>query len=347
MKKLKEYFDLVINTAKNPSNKSISRQVLELIALFCRSRLGPGFYFKAGMYDRGYAFSNVMGFLSLREYERQVYRLNNRLYHKCSQNKSIEKAILSTYGIPTPEFLGHFHGVRGLTIAGDAFRTKAQLKHMLELQAVGARLCFKIIDGWGGDGFIAIECLPAKQFLDLESKKEVGFEEFYKILHNPEKEGLIVERYLEQHPVFSSFNPSSLNTCRVLLRVKGDEVVCLSVYLRVGRVGSLVDSSTSGGVIFPVDKMTGVLDAGFTKHERGVFYDSHPDSGVQMCGEKLPCYEEGLDLAKKSILAFPGINFAGVDLAFSKDGPAIIEINIQPDYNGFADTGLPSRAALM
>lgn len=345
--KLRDYFDLVQRTAKNPANKSVARQLVELVALFIRSQLGPGYYFKAQMCSRNYTFSEVMGFLSLRQYERQVYRLNDRLYHKCSQNKSVEKAILATYGIPTPELLGHFHGVRGLTTQGEAFRTKAQLQELLYQQTAGNKLCFKLIDGWGGIGFRAIECLPEKRFLDLQSQEKSGFDEFYQSLRNPEEEGLIVERYLEQHHAFSSFNPSSVNTCRVLLRVKDDKVICLSVYLRVGRTGSLVDNSTSGGVIFPIDKMTGIMKPGFTKHDRGSFYDAHPDSGVHMSGEKLPCFDEGMVLAKKVILAFPGIHFAGVDLAFSTDGPVILEINIQPDYNDFADTSLPSRNALM
>jgi Sugar-transfer associated ATP-grasp len=347
MNKIKEYFDLARKMAQNPKNKGVARQIFELVALFCRSQLGPGYYFKAQMCSQNYTFSEVMDFLSLRQYERQVYRLNNRLYHKCSQNKSVEKAILSTYGIPTPELLGHFHGVRGLTTQGDGFRTKAQLQELLYQQSIGDRLCFKLIDGWGGIGFRAIECLSNQRFLDLQSQEESDFDGFYQSLGNPEKEGLIIERYLEQHSAFSSFNPSSVNTCRVLLRVKEGDVICLSAYLRVGRVGSLVDNSTSGGVIFPIDKMTGIMKPGFTKHDRGNFYDAHPDSGVQMNGEKLPCFDEGMMLAKKVILAFPGINFAGVDLAFSKDGPVILEINIQPDYNDFADTSLPSRSALM
>ena len=339
--------DSARNAAENPQNKGVARQIFELIALFFRSRLGPGYYFKAQMYNRNYTFPEVMGFLSLRQYERQVYRLNNRLYHKCSQNKSVEKAILSTYGIPTPELLGHFHGVRGLTIQGEVFRTKEQLQELLCQQPVGDKLCFKLIDGWGGVGFRAIECLPEKRFLDLQSQEEINFDELYQSLNNPEKDGLIVERYLEQHHTLASFNPSSINTCRVLLRVKNGEVICLSAYLRVGRAGSLVDNSTSGGVIFPMDKMTGVMKMGFTKHDRGSFYDAHPDSGIRMAGEKLHCFDEGITLAKKVILAFPGINFAGIDLAFSKGGPVILEINVQPDYNDFSDTSLPSRDALM
>ncbi len=345
--KIREYLDLVQYTAKNPANKGVARQLFELVALFVRSRLGPGYYFKAQMCSRSYSLSDVMGFLSLRQYERQVYRLNNRLYHKCSQNKSVEKAILSTYGIPTPELLGHYHGVRGLTTLGTEFRTKVQMQELLSRQEPGSRLCFKLIDGWGGMGFRAIECLSEELFLDLQSQEEVSFDDFYQSLHNPEQDGVIIERYLEQHPVFASFNPSSVNTCRVLLRVVNDVVICLSVYLRVGRTGSLVDNSTSGGVIFPINKESGTMKPGFTKHDRGNFYDSHPDSGVRMSGEKLPCFDEGMALAKKAILAFPGIHFAGVDLAFSTDGPVILEINIQPDYNDFADTSLPSRKALM
>lgn len=38
--KLRDYFDLVQRTAKNPANKSVARQLVELVVLFVPSQVG-------------------------------------------------------------------------------------------------------------------------------------------------------------------------------------------------------------------------------------------------------------------------------------------------------------------
>jgi glutathione synthase/RimK-type ligase-like ATP-grasp enzyme len=43
------------------------------------------------------------------------------------------------------------------------------------------------------------------------------------------------------------------------------------------------------------------------------------------------------------VLAFPGIRFAGVDVAISQSGPIVIELNTSPDRIGAAFVGVPTR----
>jgi len=344
--KLKNYYGVIRKLAEDMSNKSVSRQVFELVIFYLRSQLGPGFYLKAQLYRSSVPFRDVLGFLSLKQYEKYVFFLNDRLYHRCSQNKAIEKAILTTYGLPTPELLGHFHKTYGVSVEGASLRTQESLAILIEKHE-GSRLCFKYTEGWGGNGFRAIESLTGRMIKDLVNKRIMTFDDFFSSLSDPLQQGVVIERYLTQHPDFEKYNASSVNTCRIgVMRDKSGHVNCIYTYLRVGRDGSLVDNSTSGGVTFPIDKDTGIVQSGFTKYLRGEFYDYHPDSGVEIAGTVLPMFDEAVNLAKAALSVFPRLNFAGTDIAFSEYGPVVIEINIQPDYNDFADTSIPSRKAL-
>lgn len=333
--------------AKEERNKGFFRQLFEMALLFLRSRLGPGYYLLAQMYRRDASLAEVLGYLSVRQYNKRVFKLNNRLYHRSSQNKVIEKAVLTAYGQPTPELLGHYREVSGFTTTGAPLRTGAELKGLLNQQAPGSRLCFKLTEAWGGEGFRAIECLENDLIRDLSSQEAVSVDAFVSSVSPGAKAGILIERYLEQHADYASYNRSSVNTLRVLVvRKANDTVVCVGAFLRVGGTGSLVDNMTAGGLSYPIDLDTGVLKAGLHKYKLGDSYDRNPEKNLTMTGIRLPMFEEAIELARSSLLAFPETRFVGADIAVSKDGPVVLELNIQPDYNGFAYIRCPSRAAL-
>ena len=342
---LKKYFCLCRILSKG--NKSVGRQLLEILLLFFCSRLGPGFYILAQMYKKNVPLRDVMGYLSVKQYNRQIFKLNNRLYHRSSQNKVIEKGVLTAYGQPTPKLLGHYHTVCGLATDGSSLRTKGELQALLAKQSHGTKLCFKLVEAWGGEGFRAIECGAEGMLKDLSNQQVLSFDKFFSSLKETSANGVIIEQYLQQHPAFAAFNESSVNTVRVLvLRKADDEVVCIAAYLRIGSAGSLVDNLTAGGVTFPIDVNTGVMESGFYKYKLGVVFDQLPESGNQMAGCELPLFKEIVERAKEAMLAFPETRFVGADIAVSIDGPVVLELNVQPDYNGFAHTQVPSRTAL-
>jgi hypothetical protein len=347
MEKIKKYLSTILTLSAQPGNKSVVRQLTEMLLLFIRSRLGPGFYLLAQMYRQDFPLRNVLGYLSTAGYKRQVYRLNNRLYHKSSQNKVIEKAVLTAYGQPTPELLGHYDPLDGLAIDGSSLRTAADLKALLEKQQGKTRICFKLIESWGGQGFRAIEYHSAGQVKDLETGAWLETDSFVSSIDKTEAGGVLIEKYLEQHQDYAAINQSSVNTLRIgVLKKRDGTIDCLLAFLRAGRPGTIVDNTSAGGILFPIDVATGIAKAGYTKYQPRVFYEKHPDSLTRLAGTRMPMFTEAVELAKNSLHVFPGIRFAGVDIAFSVAGPVILELNIYPDYNDFTITRLPSRNAL-
>tara|TARA_R100000656_G_scaffold123891_1_gene100973 strand:+ start:508 stop:720 length:213 start_codon:yes stop_codon:yes gene_type:complete len=70
MEKIKKYFNTIRALSAQPGNKSIVRQLTEMLLLFIRSRLGPGFYLLAQMYRQDFPLRDVLGYLSTAGYKR-------------------------------------------------------------------------------------------------------------------------------------------------------------------------------------------------------------------------------------------------------------------------------------
>ncbi len=348
LSKLHRYLSLARELSSVPGNKSFARQLFEWGILFLHSRLGPGFYIQARMYQSDTSFSQIVGYYSTRQYKKRVYEWNNRLYHRCSQNKVVEKAILTSYGIPTPELLGHFHPERGLTREGGSLRNLKELLRLMSTLKQGSRLCFKLTESWGGNGFRAIELNKDGLIRDMQSGVVQAIEDYARSLVASGRDGFLIERYIEQHPDYAALNSSSVNTIRCVVMMADDvNVECRFAFLRVGAENSLVDNATSGGTIYPIDLEKRRLLPGFKKKTPHLEYTENPVTGETMAGRVVPMLTEAIDLSKRALLAFPGIRFSGTDIAFSMTGPVVLEMNILPDYGGFAYNRVPSQSVLI
>lgn len=69
-------------------------------------------------------------------------------------------------------------------------------------------------------------------------------------LHERYKGNYIIQEKLKQHSYFSQFNPTSINTVRILTyrSVKNEKIVVLHSLLRIGKPGSHTDNQASGGM---------------------------------------------------------------------------------------------------
>jgi hypothetical protein len=326
-------------------------QLAEMLWLKLSRGIGPGYYHVAGLWRRDVPWRDKVRQLGESEYQQRLERLNPQGYRKLSQSKIAEKAILQLFSVPTPKFLGFFHPVSGRTSTGAGLCTLEELAGLLCTHA-GRRICFKLVEGWGGAGFQAVEvCEDAGHGLGvtlLSDGRHLPLRAFVaEALASPENEGWVIEQYLEQHERMRTFNPSSVNTMRLwVLRPAAGPARLLGGYLRIGRSGSLVDNQSSGGIIARIDPESGILRAATDGHVDRPEYAVHPDHGAPIAGQTVPCWREATALAERTLPLFPHLRFAGFDVAVSADGPVIIELNVSPDLQGAAEIEIPLASVL-
>jgi hypothetical protein len=310
------------------------RQLLEISYLQLTRGIGYDIYHYAGMWDRSAGWDYKTGFLSYRDFGREVYRLNERKFHGMSQYKPYEKAFFNLFGIPTAPFIGILHPSVGIRADGRPLRTGEQFGECMR-DLVGTRFCAKLVEGWNGRGFKAFRVVehdgsPAAR--EIFGGEEHDFESLYATLLHESEDGWLLEGYLEQHPALKVFNPTSLNTIRMFVFEKSDgNVVLLGAFLKTGRAGALIDKTENGGAAVFVDPENGRLTHAFNWAPDMRPLERHPATGEVFAGVRIPYWPQAVDLACFALRASVETRFAGVDVAITADGPVLVEMNLHPD----------------
>lgn len=181
----------------------------------------------------------------------------------------------------------------------------------------------KVSNGMCGKG---IEKLSAS---DFASSKELREYLLSKNLY-------LIEEQISQHKEMAMLNPSSVNSCRVVTLFKDGKASVLGTYLKIGN-GKHVDNFNSGGMVVPVDEISGeVLFPAVNK--KGEVFEAHPQTGVKIEGFKVPMWDDILTLAKNASRVISQVGLVGWDIALAEKGPLIIEGN---DFPGHDIYGLP------
>lgn len=167
-----------------------------------------------------------------------------------------------------------------------------------------------------GNGVYILECNK------LSSSQQV-LSIFNKVGNN-----FIIQEKITSHISTNNLNPSSLNTLRVITYRKGSEVFILSITLKIGKKGSLVDNGHHGGYFCGV-----TMDGKLKKY----LYTLNPfsrneytENGVKIFGIQLPNFETVCQTIKKCALKLPYARYVGWDIAINQEGiPVLIEINLK------------------
>ena len=147
------------------------------------------------------------------------------------------------------------------------------------------------------------------------------------------KEDCIAEAILQSDERLAAFNPSSLNTVRVVTLYNGEHFEVFGAVVRFGRAGSAVDNVSAGGLFCALDPSTGeIITDGMDM--TGKRWRQHPDSGKEFRVFRIPRWGEVLDTVKAAVKVLPDIRIAGWDIALLRDGgAALVEGNHMPDFD--------------
>lgn len=125
-------------------------------------------------------------------------------------------------------------------------------------------------------------------------------------------------------------NPDSVNTIRFVSLRNQDGVEIISATLRTGgQPGVIIDNLKKDGVGAQIEVATGIINThGFDYKDN--IYVKHPVSGVQFLGFNIPNWEQAVELVKKAHQKLPQCAMLGWDIAITRDGADIIEVNSRP-----------------
>lgn len=139
----------------------------------------------------------------------------------------------------------------------------------------------------------------------------------------------LLEEVIAQHPAVAEIYPDSVNTVRAVTLYKDGVARVITTCFRMGQGGNHVDNLNAGGMVVPVDEKTGkVLLRAMDKEKKA--YSCHPTTGKPIQGFQFPDWDKAMDMVCRAAMEIPQLGYLGWDVAFSVNGPVLVEGNEYP-----------------
>ncbi len=167
--------------------------------------------------------------------------LNNREYGRTFADKNMY-ALIFDKRIQPPVLLRRMHGIyldTNYEPMGDVEKSLTLIAEKYE------RVILKpSIESHGGRAVRILKSRSGHLFAGDEMVGKEWLEKFYGY-------NFLIQCFVQQHPFYSAFNASSLNTIRIFTyrSVVDEKVHILQSVLRVGKPGSSVDNQSMGGIV--------------------------------------------------------------------------------------------------
>ena len=247
-----------------------------------------------------------------------VYTHNDRKHFPIADNKLKTKELLANADIPLP-------------------KTYATFQSFFELMDLAERLepypefVIKPASGSGGGGILVISG-KTKQgdwqsiggtTYSLEDLRKHISDIIFGVYSFDLNDQAIIEERIQQHPDVDRLSPHGLADVRLIL-CQNEPVLAM---IRLATQDSHGTANLHQGAIgVGVDIATGI-----TTHasQHGESTDTHPDSGIELLGHCIPYWSDSLQVGIRIAKQVP-LKYIGVDIALSKEGPRLLEINARP-----------------
>ena len=173
----------------------------------------------------------------------------------------------------------------------------------------------KVLTGEGGKGISKIDVSKwqvDKLYQKLKSQKQY-----------------LVEEQIIQCDEVNKINPHAVNSLRVITLYKDDEVYILNNAFRINQDDKEVIGSTND-LYFRLG-----IDGTITSNvidDYGNIYTKHPLTNVPFNSIKIPQVKQAFQMCKNAAKELSQVRYIGWDVAFSKNGPVIVEGNEYPGY---------------
>lgn len=136
----------------------------------------------------------------------------------------------------------------------------------------------------------------------------------------------IIQEFFNEGYDLARFNPTTLNTVRILTLNLNGKCSILSAFFRMGIKGMCVDNLSAGGILVGIKSDGSLYDFALNEKLHKIYASP---SGITFKGEILSCYNTLKEFVLNNHRKFALANLIAWDLAIDKDGnPICIEINL-------------------
>lgn len=191
------------------------------------------------------------------------------------------------------------------------------------------KFILKPIDSYGGKGHVIYH-------LDGSRKAEDIYQE---ILAAPRS---LLEPWILQHDALNTLYPNAVHVARLHTIHDGDrkDIRIFGGTLAVATAGEVANTWLASTLAVRIDEKTGELVTDALDYDNHVIPE-HPVTHVPFRGFRLPDWDRVIPLIKQAAATIPELQYIGWDIAFTPDGPVIVEGNANPAIDAQCGTWNP------
>jgi len=307
------YFSLIDWNECTASRGQVAK---DLLYIFFRLKYFPDNYSACRFWEKDRKEWSYYYGSSYHSYQRQKLRKEVQTFERqiVFNDKMICEQLCKGMNIRMPRSFGAI-------TPGSSYRKKIEELHQ---QTGLKRLIVKPVLGHAGRG-IVLSIQNEGKVMIQKGGGQIPLHDFELV------DEAIIQEVVTQCEEISDIASASVNTIRVLtLLTRDHEVIPISSSMRFGVGDAYVDNWSSGGIAVGVDHTTGRLKE-IAYDKLGKQYRKHPVSNFQFNDFQVPMWEEVLSVASAVQHACTFYKLLGMDIALSKEGPILIEVNANPD----------------
>jgi alpha-L-glutamate ligase-like protein len=264
-----------------------------------------------------------------------IMELNRREHYTLVADKLTTKTMLNKNGIPTAPILA----------VCDAF---FGINRFIEKLSRSSRFVVKPSRGSGGNGIVVVKWTEGGYWTlsgDKKWHKEQQQEHIENILYgtfslDSTGDAAFAEDLIESHPGLCYFTEEGLPDIRLIACRRKLVAAMLRVPTRRSRGKANLHA---GGFALGIDLSTGITGRGWYC---GRYINCHPETGVSLAGQKIPCWNEMIGIGSQLQELFP-LGYMGIDMTVDAlRGPLVLELNARPGLEIQNVTGCGMRSIL-
>ena len=302
---------------------SLSSQFLSQVHLALRYYIAPRAYYFYGLYDEG---NRRRASLYVQDHE--VFPLD-KLTHGATDCMALEDkrrffAACKRFGLPAIPVIAEFEDGR--------------LKHWEERynnRLPDTDLFAKPALGKCANGAMLYTFEPPGFYRCHDGTLKTGDELLADLAESSRKHPYILQERSFNHPDIAALSPGALCTFRVVTcRFPDGQCEDIIAIFKMPTSNGFADNFCVGGLAISVDKESGILGSAISKDLDAERTDTHPVTGQKIAGFRIPHWEKVIPLCLKAHAAFSDYAHVGWDVAVTKDGPLLVEGNLEWGVEG-------------
>jgi hypothetical protein len=316
--------------------KKLSAQISEIAKLSLGAgKLHPEEYYYYGLYDDSrFTFEAKRQFAGKRAQNRIHTNSTDWTWGAVAHDKLAFYGLLAGLGFPIPRIYALYHGYRTFG-AVPALNTARELAEFLRRE-MPYPFFSKPVTGMYSVGVASVEAFDAAtDSLILPNGATVAVESYVADIAPFYRDGYLFQDRLAPHAHLKAICGDCISTARIMVRLadNGPEITHAVWKIPAGK--NVADNFwRAGNMLGSVDIASGRVE----RVIRGVGPDQeaiekNPDTMKPMIGITLPDWDQLTSLCLSAAKAFPGLQIQAWDIAMSRAGPVILEVNIGGDFN--------------